>query len=157
MGENCMVYESVRGVSMKCQGNEPNRNLVTRQVSTKSPRQEFQDYLTAAYLPGHAVNCRWTITLVARDSGAHTDTILSIQWERAFELCKVSFIFPIANSWPFSTGQYTWPSNYIDRTNTQYEYYYLAGLQIIFDRNCNMYTECEGEGLENSWINEPTQ
>jgi hypothetical protein len=54
------------------------------------------------------------MTLVARDSTAHTDTILSIQWERVFELCSVSFIFPIAKFWPFSTGQYTWLSNYIE-------------------------------------------
>lgn len=114
VGEYSTVYEWVHVVSKRCQGNGPNRNLVPRQVSTEPPWQRLWDCLQAAYLPGHAVNCRWTITLVARDSGAHTDTILSIQWERAFELCKVSFIFPIANSWPFSTGQYTWPSNYID-------------------------------------------
>lgn len=71
------------------------------------------------YLPGHAVNCRWTMTLVARDSATHTDTILSIQWERVFELCNMSFIFPTAISWPFSTGQYIWPSNYIEEITTK--------------------------------------
>lgn len=63
-------------------------------------------YKITKYLPGHAVNCRWSNTLDSRHSGNDTEIVRSVHHCLTTTFCKEITMFDIIKSCPLSFGQY---------------------------------------------------